>query len=305
MRSKSNMKNIILILTLNIVFLSSMWNCDKFDEMCEEYPQLIKNLFKPQFNENDIITTKIIPPTNDDIKDIKKGLWALFEITLVDNIDTEIDMNSKEGLLRGIVNIHFLHNTRFISLFKNNNNHNKVYLFVSDIRTTFDNKDEPISLFKKCNNIKGINVVICFDSPKKLKQGNCINFLFSGSENLEKVSLENLNLNCLYSTGLFNNCEKLEEIRFQKFNGDKKNSNWLQYIFSGFTRNNDEIPIKISCTGHFLYLFIAQWEYMYDKGKSFWEEEGKKFYIHEHKDELKNSDCYLDFTLYFKRKHNE
>ena len=100
------MKNIILILTLNIVFLSSLWNCkDKFDEMCEEYPQLRQNLFKPLFDEDyNIIKTKIIPPTDDDIRDIKKGLWALFEITLVDNIDTEIDTDKKGNLLEGIVN---------------------------------------------------------------------------------------------------------------------------------------------------------------------------------------------------------
>ena len=137
MRNKSDMKNIILILTLNIVFLSSMWNCkDKFDEMCKEYPQLRENLFEPQFNENYIITTKIIPPTNDDIKSIKKGLWALFEITLVDNIDTEINTDKKWNLLKSIVNFpFFFYRTIFISLFKDNDNHNKVYLFVSDICT--------------------------------------------------------------------------------------------------------------------------------------------------------------------------
>ena len=300
------MKNIILILTLNIVFLSSMWNCnDKFNEVCEEYPQLIKNLFKPLFNEDDnIITTKIIPPTDDDIRDIKKGLWALFEITLVDNIVMEKVMDNNVIALESIVNSDFLKLNRhlFFSLFMEENIPNKVYLFVSDINTNYETKGAT-SLFKECNNIKEINVVICFDSPKKQK--HCINFLFSGSEKLEKVSLENLNLNCLYSTCLFNNCEKLKEIRFQKFNGDKENLNWLPYTFSDFTRNNDEIPIKISCTGHFLYLFIAQWEYIYDQEKSFWEDEEGKKYIYEHKDELKNSDCYRDFTIYFKRKHNE
>ena len=304
MRSKSNMKNIILILTLNIVFLSSMWNCnDKFDEMCVKYPQLRQKLSEPKYDENCIKTTKIIP-TDDVIKDIKKGLWALFEITLVDNIVMEKVMDNNVIALESIVNSDFLKLNRhlFFSLFMEENIPNKVYLFVSDINTNYETKGAT-SLFKECNNIKEINVVICFDSPKKQK--HCINFLFSGSEKLEKVSLENLNLNCLYSTCLFNNCEKLKEIRFQKFNGDKENLNWLPYTFSDFTRNNDEIPIKISCTGHFLYLFIAQWEYIYDQEKSFWEDEEGKKYIYEHKDELKNSDCYRDFTIYFKRKHNE
>ena len=138
MRNKSDMKNIILILTLNIVFLSSMWNCkDKFDEMCKEYPQLRENLFEPQFNENYIITTKIIPPTNDDIKSIKKGLWALFEITLVDNIVMKKVMDNNVIALESIVNSNFLKLNRhlFFSLFMEENIPNKVYLFVSDICT--------------------------------------------------------------------------------------------------------------------------------------------------------------------------
>ena len=101
MRSKSNMKNIILILTLNIVFLSSMWNCnDKFNEMCKEYPQLIENLSELEYDYSakGIISKKV------NSNNINKGLWALFEITLVDDIATKIDMDKKGNLLEGIVN---------------------------------------------------------------------------------------------------------------------------------------------------------------------------------------------------------
>ena len=303
MRSKNNMKNIILILTLNIVFLSSTWNCkDKFDEMCEEYPQLRQNLFKPQFNENEITTTKIIP--NDDvINDIKKGLWALFEITLVDNIDTEIDMNNNENLLKSIVNSNFMIEDPylFISLFRNDIS-NKVYLFVSDINTKLAEID--ISLFKKCNNIKEINV-IC--SSNRRNSGD-IRYLFSECKNLEKVNLENLKLNGLNVDRLFNQCNKLKAIKLQKFNENKNKLFNIGNLLAGVKCDDSKRNIKLSCTEHFFSKI-----YMWGVKKASWQDdknEEKCFTIdyfgdNKHKKELKNSDRYREFTLIFDGEENK
>lgn len=294
------MKNIILILTLNIVFLSSMWNCNdnedsKFDEMREKYPQLLTNLCKLQFNENDITTTKIIQ--NDDvIKDIKKGLWALFEITLVDNIVMVIDMNNNENLLKSIVNSNFFfYNTPFISLFENNNNHNKVYLFVSNIRTNCHGKKEE-SLFMKSDNIKEINV-ICSSNRRNSQD---IRYLFSECENLEKVNLENLKLNGLIVDCLFNQCNKLNEIKLQKFNGDKNKLLSLCNLLYGVKSEGKKGFIKLSCTEHFFSEIFA-WCV-----NASWHDENKGEFLNynynwnvNHKKHLQDSDRYREFTLIF------
>lgn len=299
------MKNIILILTLNIVFLSSTWNCkDKFDEMCEEYPQLRQNLFKPLFDEDyNIIKTKIIPPTDDDIRDIKKGLWALFEITLVDNIDTEIDMNNNENLLKSIVNSNFMIEDTylFISLFRNDIS-NKVYLFVSDINTKLAEID--ISLFKKCNNIKEINV-IC--SSNRRNSGD-IRYLFSECKNLEKVNLENLKLNGLNVDRLFNQCNKLKAIKLQKFNENKNKLFNIVNLLAGVKCDDSKRNIKLSCTEHFFSKI-----YMCGIKKASWQDDKNEekcftidyFWDNKHKKELKNSDRYREFTLIFDGEENK
>lgn len=304
MRSKSNMKNIILILTLNIVFLSSMWNCnDKFDEMCVKYPQLLLNLFKPQFNENEITTTKIIP--NDDvINDIKKGLWALFEITLIEDIATKIDTDKKGNLLEGIVNEKFLilnlHYSFYFSLFREGDIHNdKVYLFVSDINT-YGVVEEGTSLFKECNNIKEIKV-ICSGSSNKKKKDSIV-YLFNKCGNLEKVNLENLNLNWLYVEGLFYGCNKLGEIRLQKSNGDKNNLNLYNLLWGVVCdKSKSERTIKLYCTEHFLSKINTMCT------KVLWRDDnGQEKLIfndlyknEDYKKELQDSDCYRKFILTF------
>lgn len=249
MRSKSNMKNIILILTLNIVFLSSMWNCnDKFDEMCEEYPQLIKNLHK--YNRENDAFEKMIEPVNK----MGENLWVLFEITLVDNIDTGMDMHNNGIFLKSIVNNEFLILNSpyfFFSLFKEDNNaNNKVYLFVSDINTNGVIK-EGTSLFKECNNIKEIKVIYSGSSNKKKEDS--IVYLFNKCGNLEKVNLENLNLNWLYVEGLFYGCNKLGEIRLQKSNGDKNNLNLYSLLYGvKCDESKSGRTIKLYCTEYFL-----------------------------------------------------
>ena len=305
MRSKSNMKNIILILTLNIVFLSSMWNCnDKFNEMCKEYPQLIENLSELEYDYSakGIISKKV------NSNNINKGLWALFEITLVDDIATKIDMDKKGNLLEGIVNEKFLilnlHYSFFFSLFKKDNNaNNKVYLFVSDINTKGVVK-EGTSLFKECNNIKEIKV-ICSGSSNKKKEDSIV-YLFNKCENLEKVNLENLNLNWLVVDGLFYGCNKLGEIRLQKYNGDKNKLCHLCNLLYGVKSDEIKRNIKLSCTEHFFSEIFAwhvkaSW-YDENKGKSFipnydWNEG--------HKKDLQNSDRYREFTLIFDGKENK
>lgn len=304
MRSKVIWENIILILTLNIVFLSSMWNCnDKFDKMCEKYPQLFKILFKLQFKGNGFATTNIVP-TADDIKSIRKGLWALFEITLVDNIDTGIDMNNDEIILKSIINTPFLfNNTPFISLFKVNNNQQQVYLFVSDIRTNRQGK-EPESLFMKSDNIKKINV-ICSSNRRNSED---IRYLFSKCKKLEKVNLENLKLNGLIVDCLFYQCDKLEEIKLQKFNGDKNKVFCLGNLLYGVKSDESKGFIKLSCTEHFFSEIFtgpvekASWRDDENNEKSFipnydWNKKYKK--------DLQNSNRYREFTLTFNSKENK
>ncbi len=252
MRSKSNMKNIILILTLNIVFLSSLWNCnDKFDEMCEEYPQLIKNLHK--YNRENNAFEKMIEPVNK----MGENLWVLFEITLVDNIDMETDMHNNGIILKSIVNNQFLILNSpyfFFSLFKEDNNaNNKVYLFVSDINTNGVVR-EGTSLFKECNNIKEIKV-ICSGSSNKKKKDSIV-YLFNKCENLEKVNLENLNLNWLKVDGLFYGCNKLGEIRLQKSNGDKNNLNLYNLLYGVCDGIKSKRTIALYCTECFLLKLI-------------------------------------------------
>jgi len=307
MRSKSNMKNIILILTLNIVFLSSMWNCnDKFNEMCVKYPQLRQKLSEPKYDKNCITTTKIIP-TDDVVKDIKKGLWALFEITLIDDIATKIDMDKKGNLLEGIVNEQFLilnlDNSFYFSLFREGDiPNNKVYLFVSDIRTCLGKKAE--SLFMKSDTIKEINV-IC--SSNRRNSGD-IRYLFSECKNLEKVNLENLKLNGLIVDRLFNQCNKLKAIKLQKFNGNKNSLFNLVNLLAGVKCDDSKRTVKLSCTEHFFSKI-----YMWDVKKVSWQDdknEEKCFTIDydwnvKHKKNLKNSDCYREFTLIFDGEEQE
>ena len=279
-----------------------MWNCnDKFNEVCEEYPQLIKNLFKPLFNEDDnIITTKIIPPTDDDIRDIKKGLWALFEITLVDNIVMEKVMDNNVIALESIVNSDFLKLNRhlFFSLFMEENIPNKVYLFVSDINTNYKAK-EVISLFKECHNIKEINVICSGSSNKK---NDRISYIFSKCENLEKVNLENLNLNRLNADCLFHQCNKLNEIKLQKFNGDKKELDLFALLYDvASDKSKRKRTIKLYCTEYFLLKIHTKCT------TAFWQDDnGNKKIIYrdiyrpeEKKKHLQNGDRYREFTLIF------
>lgn len=304
------MKNIILILTLNIVFLSSMWNCnDKSDEirkcndelfegMCKKHQQLLQGLFKPKFNEK-VITTANIIPNDDVINDIKNGLWALFEVTLVDNIDTEIDMNDNRSLLKSIVNSDFMKMNPYISIFREDNNaNNKVYLFVSDINTNYKAK-EVISLFKECHNIKEINVICSGSSNKK---NDRISYIFSKCENLEKVNLENLNLNRLNADCLFHQCNKLNEIKLQKFNGDKKELDLFALLYDvASDKSKRKRTIKLYCTEYFLLKIHTKCT------TAFWQDDnGNKKIIYrdiyrpeEKKKHLQNGDRYREFTLIF------
>lgn len=264
------MKNIILILTLNIVFLSSTWNCkDKSDEirkcndelfkgMCGKYPYLLENLSEPKYDDS----VKTIIPKKVNSNNIHKRLWALFEITLIDDIGKETDMNNNEILLlKSIVNEQFLILKRgqcsfYFSFFREGDiPSNRFYLFVSDIETTYKDGSVEISLFKDCNKIKEIKV-ICSAFPDSAYD---IRYLFKNCENLEKVDLENLTLNRLTINVLFENCGSLKEVIFQKSNEDKEK---LYLLFSNIfycpQDTNKENEINVSCTDYFAYLLFSQ-----------------------------------------------
>lgn len=275
-----------------------MWNCnDKFDEMCEKYPQLIENLSELEYDysKKAIISQKV------NSNNIKKGLWALFEITLVDNIDTEIDMHNNGILLKSIVNANFLilkprERFFYFSLFRNGDiSSNKFYLFVSDIETLYKDGSIPISLFRNCNKIKEIKVV-CSAFPDS---GYDIRYLFKNCENLEKVDLEKLTLNRLEIGSLFEECKNLNEVIFQKSNGDKENLYLsTSTIFECFQEDfGGEMTIKVSCTDYFAYLLFFL-TCTSNKDKSFFmHNDNKKFIKDCSREELKNGNCYRTFTI--------
>lgn len=307
MRSKSDMRNIILIISLNIVFLLSMWNCkDKSDEirkcndelfkgMCEEYPQLLENLSGPKYDDS----VKTIIPQKVNSNNIYKRLWALFEITLIDDIGKETGMNNNEILLKSIVNEQFLILKRsqcsfYFSLFSEGDiPSNRFYLFVSDIETTYK-VGVPISLFRGCNKIKEIKVV-CSAFPDSMYD---ICYLFRNCENLVKVDLENLTLNRLEIGSLFKECKNLEEVIFQKSNGDKENLYLsTSTIFECFQEDfGGEMTIKVSCTDYFAYLLFSQ-TCICNKYKSFFMHNNCQKFINDSGEELKNGNCYRTFTI--------
>lgn len=326
MRSKSNIRNIILILNLNIVFLFSLWNCgDKFEEVCEKYPLLLTNLHK--YNQGNDAFEKMTEPVNK----MGEKLWALFEITLTDEFSEFL--HSQELLtvdfIRKIINKEFLKQRDCVySCFldvsnnsvQNNNKDNLVYLFVSDINTVIINVVLPyknVSLFRGVKGIKKVKVMYsnCPQKESHFKYVGYIQELFRDCTNLEEVNLENLNLNYLEVGALFAGCENLKEVKLQRtpfaegYENDDNESIGIMFacIFYGGFDNRKILQgknIKVSCTDQLCYELInsGKGQRGVDKVeiKSYYEDNNKKIVIsnNEENELKKDSTYYRDFHIY-------
>ena len=291
------MKNIILILTLNIVFLSSMWNCnDKFDEMCEKYDVKANLHCREADNDNKCDAF----PVN-----IKEYTWALFKITLTGPLPQQ------QIELTEIINKNFLldNKKRYYSISLSKDTKNIVYLFITEINTWGKGAHgKRTSLFSGVEKLKEVEVVYSHWPKKENFDNFDISELFSGCSNLEKVNLKNIDFNNReYAGGLFIGCPNLGEVSFQESavipahdGGDG-----LYGPFDGlFGKGRSNKFITIKCTGKFLnYILKIRvksefCELRQDEEASFMHGNGGiKVFLYERVKEIGSSEKYYTFHI--------